>query len=158
MAEEPRKRAVASSGAKSEQAAATEPQKEKKKKKKQRKQDHEVCAGTGTLDQIFLVFLFMTVALCGIVWYLFKVSPLSRALLFRSSAHSWYSRAPLTVATCACKRWIFDTSRTESSSSRTTRSWTDQQRNKFIVGIHVANITEFAPPRMLSEAQPYRPP
>ena len=51
---------------------SAEPKKEKKKKKK-RTQDHEVCAGTGTLDQLFLAFLFMTVCLFVAVLYLWKV-------------------------------------------------------------------------------------
>ena len=51
---------------------APEPEKKKKKKKK-KTQDHEVCAGTGTLDQIFIVFLFMTIVLLGAMYYLFSV-------------------------------------------------------------------------------------
>jgi hypothetical protein len=77
MAQEPRKRAAASSAAGSlagSVATSGEPQKERKKKKK-RKQDHEECAGTGTLDQLFLGFLFMTICLIAGMWYLWKVRP-----------------------------------------------------------------------------------
>ena len=65
--------------AETEKPAEAEPALEgekKKKKKKKKTQDHEVCAGTGTLDQIFIVFLFMTVALLGAMYYLFSVRQL----------------------------------------------------------------------------------
>ena len=59
-----RKRMVVNSEAKE----AEETQPKKKKKKKKRTQDHEKCAGTGTLDQLFIVFFVMVIGLIAVVY------------------------------------------------------------------------------------------
>jgi hypothetical protein len=86
MAEEPRKRPAAPSSAAGSDVTSAEPKKEKKRKKK-RKQDHEECAGTGTLDQLFLGFLFMTICLFVGIWYIWKVRPLPFCARFGTRLH-----------------------------------------------------------------------
>ena len=64
-----RKRMVVNSEAKEAEEVQT---KKKKKKKKKRTQDHEKCAGTGTLDQLFIVFFVMVIGLIAVVVYMWK--------------------------------------------------------------------------------------
>ena len=108
MPEEPHKRptALSNGSAACSDVTSAEPKKEKKKTKKKRTQDHEVCAGTGTLDQLFLGFLLMTICLFVAVWYLWKVRLPSPCALLSSQ-----------VAPSACNAWQHSVLRDPAASS-----------------------------------------